>query len=1755
MAKSTTELNILITVTNQAKDAITQAVQQLNAVKQSLDGLGTGQAAGTEQVATALHHVGEEAKKAGEHAAHAEGGIHSLVDGFEKLLNVVKLVSGGFLAFEAVKMVKELADVAARTETLGIVLQTVGKNAGYTSVQLSDADKAVRKLGITADASRQSITQLLQAGLSIDFAKPLARASQDLAVITGVNSSETFKRLIVNIQQLDTLGLRFMGIMVDRERVFAQAAQETGKAISGNLEKTVFANAVLAESAKLTGLYEAAMESAGKQLTSMPRFIENFKDALGTGLQPVYLQLIVGTQHVLDALTHLAESFHEPAINAQLFGDAVEGAEGKMTPLATVVKGVADSLVDLIHWIQHNKDLLVELIRVVRDVIATLLVLSAATRVFALVSAGMIAVRTAMALVTAIGPTAAAAITLFGRAATVAGASVSIAWAPVLLPILAVIAAIGALIWAYDALTGATTQAGHEAAQSADEMVDGFQKALIAQEKLIRANNLAQDQLRRARNNEAANPADKSFIAKAQEAKKVADEAAEAIKHQAEVITKLRESLANSKELSERTDLLELVKEADAASSARVTSLRKETEAQQALSDALKKAGDDYGEYLSGINSKTEEKIGALRQSIEQLGHAKFSDVESGLLNALSQAEKLASNIHSDKELKFLEAAVDSLNKEAGKFGLNFSQPIKGLVTQANSALATYKQNLQAGGAAANNEKKQIDRRTAQLERERLLGEVEDHKMAAARTAEIDKQFFDKGLINLDNYYAHRIAAVEAALKDEEAAQVAFIKGEIARKDAETDPAKKIQIEKEIQSAKNKLRQSANKADAEVQKLQIDALNHRYNLELEVGKIAASINKEQGHEELAIRQEVEDAYQREIQKVRQLGNLEAEQLVQRKFEIDLNKKLSDQRLIQLGRELDLRRSLLDLNEAVLALDLQIGNISTIDHDEKVNDLIRERITLLEAEFDATQRERDAAFADGRNVDGNLKNTKMAQLQKEIVSLITTIKSIGNAIKTSLTDSIASNFEAIITKTKSFKQGMLDIFKDLNSQILKILTKNVAEDLVRGIDGLGKGGGKGPGIFDKLASLVTGQPIKESPEVSKERESAILKENVAAAAKEEKFAATALTQQAILEASKTSGNTQRTAEAAEALVKQYEATALKAANAEAAGLGKVSKAVISGTDVGEAGGPDPVTIEEKQTVTLKKLMALGLSFEKAAGITANIQKESGFDPTAGGDGKQAFGLAQWHPDRQADFKKMFGFDIKKSTSDQQLEFLVAELKNKESAANTALNKTSTAAEAGASFSKNFERPKDVEGEAASRAKLATAIAERNSDLDPLKVQVVSKDGDDGIPESLKKQTKNSPHPAETGYVDPEMASFEGIKSQRGGASGDWQSIAEGKFAGGVKSEAMQGWDDAAVKQTATIKEATKVAEAASQADKVATVAAVADADATRTSTVNLGTLSDAAQTAADALSNMAAAAAGGGRGSPSEAPKPETGVEYQGNPDMAMAGQSRQLIASGGKPKDATNTLDVVQGYSSVLGSAVGSKVGGPIGGAIGTILGKMVSKIDFKKVSDPLKDKIEDGFNDVGSTVEGGGAGIGDFFNSFSGTLKSFFSDMGGSGEGGGGIFGALSSLFGGGGAEGGSEALMAAGFFADGGFVSGPGTGTSDSIPAMLSNGEYVMTAAATRQFLPMLEAMRSGNLSTGLGNLVGSMRVHVPRTPHFAGGGMVDGQQFPTSRSGANTHVTMNIHTPDANSFRRSEDQISSRLADRISKSQRNR
>lgn len=113
--------------------------------------------------------------------------------------------------------------------------------------------------------------------------------------------------------------------------------------------------------------------------------------------------------------------------------------------------------------------------------------------------------------------------------------------------------------------------------------------------------------------------------------------------------------------------------------------------------------------------------------------------------------------------------------------------------------------------------------------------------------------------------------------------------------------------------------------------------------------------------------------------------------------------------------------------------------------------------------------------------------------------------------------------------------------------------------------------------------------------------------------------------------------------------------------------------------------------EKERQALNYFVDRGYTKDQAAGIVGNLVQESNLNPNAVGDGGQAIGIAQWHPPRQADFKKAFGKDIKDSTFEEQLAFIDWELKNTEKAANKYLQAATTPEEAASVFSKYYERP--------------------------------------------------------------------------------------------------------------------------------------------------------------------------------------------------------------------------------------------------------------------------------------------------------------------------------------------------------------------------------------------------------------------------------------------------------------------------------
>ena len=95
---------------------------------------------------------------------------------------------------------------------------------------------------------------------------------------------------------------------------------------------------------------------------------------------------------------------------------------------------------------------------------------------------------------------------------------------------------------------------------------------------------------------------------------------------------------------------------------------------------------------------------------------------------------------------------------------------------------------------------------------------------------------------------------------------------------------------------------------------------------------------------------------------------------------------------------------------------------------------------------------------------------------------------------------------------------------------------------------------------------------------------------------------------------------------------------------------------------------------------------------------------------------------------------------------------------------------------------------------------------------------------------------------------------------------------------------------------------------------------------------------------------------------------------------------------------------------------------------------------------------------------------------------------------------------------------------FASGGSVAGPGTGTSDSVPAMLSNGEYVLNAQAVdRLGVPFLNGLNTGRLrGFASGGLAGSGGVAGYKAERGSNGGQ-----------GQSVNLSMNVSAMDAASF----------------------
>lgn len=241
----------------------------------------------------------------------AKKGVKDVDDSAAGLEQTIKKLAAAWAGLKIVEFTKETVDLAARYETLGVAMVQVAKQAGDGSAQVQLLQQSLMKTGISALESRESLTKLYQAQLDMSKASDLARVAQDAAVIGGINSSEAFGRMVNGIKTAQTETLRTIGINVQFEKGYQTLALQLGKSVDGLSEHEkaqARMNQVMEEGKKIAGTYEAAMETAGKQIQSTKRYLEDMKVKVGEAFLPTYTTLVFDYAKALKFLGENADA-------------------------------------------------------------------------------------------------------------------------------------------------------------------------------------------------------------------------------------------------------------------------------------------------------------------------------------------------------------------------------------------------------------------------------------------------------------------------------------------------------------------------------------------------------------------------------------------------------------------------------------------------------------------------------------------------------------------------------------------------------------------------------------------------------------------------------------------------------------------------------------------------------------------------------------------------------------------------------------------------------------------------------------------------------------------------------------------------------------------------------------------------------------------------------------------------------------------------------------------------------------------------------------------------------------------------------------------------------------------------------------------------------------------------------------------------------------------------------------------------------
>jgi hypothetical protein len=367
-----------------------------------------------------------------------------------------------------------------------------------------------------------------------------------------------------------------------------------------------------------------------------------------------------------------------------------------------------------------------------------------------------------------------------------------------------------------------------------------------------------------------------------------------------------------------------------------------------------------------------------------------------------------------------------------------------------------------------------------------MQDELEIKKSMASEQAQVDKHAYDEGLLSMKDYFDRRRAEVIA---ENEAEKQLLLKESV---DVQNELAQTVA--RQARLAANPARTPQQTDTLEAQRLgllqKIDELNTQIQLkDIAAGTEIGAIDREQqkAQEEsakklLVMKKEIADlqgdkpgAAQVEIkaqavEQTRQAQQAGGPNLAANLAEIETWKQLklavADYDMARQKTEEDIKA--FEIQKKAIQLKAKAGGMTPLEEEQKINQLIKERLPLLQADAAAELAAAQKTGGPGGNqADVAAAQNSVAQVQ----NLTVASNRLGLQISQSLTQDFQSFFDTVGRGTKTLSQQFEGLAASVVSSIEKIIEKELMLKLLgSAADASGAGG---TGFMGWLSNLGSG----------------------------------------------------------------------------------------------------------------------------------------------------------------------------------------------------------------------------------------------------------------------------------------------------------------------------------------------------------------------------------------------------------------------------------------------------------------------------------------------------------------------------------------------------------------------------------------------------------------------------------------------------------------------------------------------------------